>query len=201
MICGALKRIGDGSRCRCYAKAGHTRCRMHGANRPNRTDYSMTNLGPARKAVVARQALYKTLGLRWPGGPLHSPETTHDEIWKARRTVTKAKETLVAALPGLLTFATDDRELAELTPGEALARVAWKGLHQLDKILSIELPCDDPIEIRENVKLWRLVGDMAVATNRLLAQVGEGGARVQRDQQLALLLEEIRRDKEAARVK
>ena len=74
-------------------------------------------------------------------------------------------------------------------------------MERLDQILSIKLPCDDPIEIRENIKLWRLVGDMAVATNRLLAQVGEGGARAQRDNQLAMLLAEIRRDKELGRLK
>ena len=158
-------------------------------------------MAPARKLVVARQALYKSLGLRWPGGvPQRSPELTHNAIWKAKRMVADAKDNLSAALPEIVN-SSDDRALTELTPAEALARVAWKGLQRLDEIMSIPLPLDDPIEIRENIKTWRLVGDMAVAANRLLAQVGEGDARVQRDQQLAMLLAEIRREKEMGRLK
>lgn len=113
----------------------------------------------------------------------------------------RAKESLSAALPDIVNLAADDRNITDLTPGEALARVAWKGLEQLDKLLSIDLPIDDPIEMRENVKLWRLVGDMAIAANRLLIQAGTDGARSQRDTQLAMLLAEIRSDKAAGRMK
>ena len=200
MICGARVKSHPG-RCRRRAVAGKRRCRVHGGTSPGRMPHAPINLGPARKAVAQRQALYKTLGLRWPGGDTKSPERTHDAIWRAKSTVTEAKESLSAALPDIINMASDNRALVELTPAEALARVAWKGLERLDQILSIKLPCDDPIEIRENIKLWRLVGDMAVATNRLLAQVGEGGARAQRDNQLAMLLAEIRRDKELGRLK
>ena len=180
---------------------GKKRCRLHGGKLSGWQPHWTVNVGPAHKARDQRQALYKSLGLRWPGGGARGPKKTHSAIWKAKRIVTEAKENLSMALPEIVALASDDRPLTELTPSEALARVAWKGLERLDEILSIPLPTDDLIEIRENIKLWRMVGDMAVAANRLLAQVGEGGARVQRDNQLAMLLAEIRRDKELGRLK
>jgi hypothetical protein len=176
---------------------------MHGGTNPGRPPHAPVVMGPAWKARNQRQALYKLMGLPWPGGPHRTHAVTLSVIAKAKQTVARNKRDLSTALPDIIKLARDRRPLAELnvTPAEALARVAWKGLEQLDRILSITLPKDDPIEIRENIKTLRLVGDMAVAANRLLAQIGEGGARVQRDTQLAMLLAEIRRDKELGRLK
>ena len=67
MICGARAKSHPG-RCRRRAVAGKRRCRVHGGTNPGRLPYAPINVGPARKAVAQRQALYKTLGLRWPGG-------------------------------------------------------------------------------------------------------------------------------------
>jgi hypothetical protein len=176
---------------------------MHGGPNPGAPRNFPRVMGPAWKARDQRQALYKSLGMRWPGGSPRTHAVTLSAIAKAKQTVARNKRDLSAALPDIIKLASDKRSLAELklSPSQALARVAWKGLEQLDRILSITLPKDDPIEIRENIKTLRLVGDMAVAANRLLAQVGEGGARVQRDTQLAMLLEEIRRDKQLGRLK
>jgi hypothetical protein len=202
MMCGARHKYRPG-RCRALALKGRRRCRMHGGTNPGRVPHAPVVMGPAWKARDQRQALYKSLGMAWPGGPHRTHAVTLSVIAKAKQTVARNKRDLSTALPDIIKLARDRRPLAELnvTPAEALARVAWKGLEQLDRILSITLPKDDPIEIRENIKTLRLVGDMAVAANRLLAQIGEGGARVQRDTQLAMLLAEIRRDKELGRLK
>jgi hypothetical protein len=173
---------------------GKTRCRMHGGTRRGRLPYYQIDPTNRNKALATKRALYKQLGLLWPGGRRHH---TVERQMMARKIVARTKKELATGLPNVIA---DTRPLAELAPTEALARIAWKGLERLDEILSIEIPKDDKLEMRENMKIWRLVGDMALGANRLLAHVGEGGARVQRDQQLALLLEEIRRDKEQARL-
>lgn len=181
--------------------AGKRRCRMHGGKRLGSQPWYRRNDGPAVAGSRRKQALYRAFGLIWPGGRPRKAAVAVSLVEKARIVVTDAKRDLVKAIPEIVNLASDDRAFAELSPTEALARVAWKGLERLDQLMSIDIPVGDVIELRENAKVWRLVGDMALGANRLLASVGEGGARVQRDQQLALLLEEIRRDKALARVK
>ena len=100
--------------------------------RQGRQPWYRWNASRGVAALRSRQALYRSLGLRWPGGRPRSAQATLSAVEKGKLMVTKAKADLSAALPAV---AADDRALTELTPGEAL-RIAWKGLERLDELLS-----------------------------------------------------------------
>ena len=87
-----------------------------------------------------------------------------------------------------------EKPVAELTAPEALARASLSGLQQLVRI--IEQPLDlraesGDIVMPHELKMQRLVGDMAFGANRLFARVAEGELRGRQADALGKLLAEI----------
>jgi hypothetical protein len=81
------------------------------------------------------------------------------------------------------------RVAVTLIPRRAIGSAELSGLHRLEEIVSI--PITEEL-VREQPKTARLVGDMAVAANRLLMRAAEGSFRARRDDALARLLDELR---------
>jgi hypothetical protein len=175
--------------CRRYPLKGKKRCRSHGGhNRPHQPG-DRVNVGPMLAAKNARVALYKSLGLKWFGGsgPGGRDRSTILAKRVIRNRMAEIKEHLPAhALNG---------PIEKLTLAEANLRVAYKGLLRLDEIVSIKIPRDFEA-VRDGIKVYRLVGDMAVASNKLFATMGESAAAQQRDRALTDLLEQIAAERE-----
>jgi len=89
---------------------------------------------------------------------------------------------IVAAEARLPTVSADD------TPAALLGRGVLAGLRRLEEIVSV--PVDEAM-MREQPKVARLIGDIALGVAKLGLRVQEGAMRGQRDADLAALLEEI----------
>jgi hypothetical protein len=162
MICGARRSYGRGL-CLAPAMKGRRRCYFHGGKAYGSPIGAWRNQGPAWAKAKARQALYKALGLSWPGGGPRKPERVMTMVEEAKVKVARAIVKLEAVLP------VDVRRLPieELTAPQALGRASLMGLHQLVRI--VEQPLDP-----ENLKQMRLIGDMALGANKLLQKHAEG---------------------------
>ncbi len=103
------------------------------------------------------------MGLAWPGGKHRKPAKVMTMAEEAKVTITHAIAELEAQFPA------DVRNLPveELSAPQALGRASLMGLHQLVRIVEMEL---DP----DNLKQLRLIGDMALGANKLLQQHAEG---------------------------
>jgi hypothetical protein len=68
MFCGARTR--SGGRCRRYSLAGKRRCRLHGgcSTGPKSRAGQLRNVGAMQAGRTRKQAMYRALGLAWPGG-------------------------------------------------------------------------------------------------------------------------------------
>jgi hypothetical protein len=139
-----------------------------------------------RKRYIERLHAF---GMKAPGGRPRGLTGHAGAVERARLAVAKGREKLVSAVPAVVEL--QGRELSELTHGEALARIAFKGIKRLGEILSIEIPRESG-EVRD-VKVYRLVSDMAVAAGKMWLAAGDRAASAKRDRALKELLEEIRR--------
>jgi hypothetical protein len=162
MICGAKHRR-TGGFCRLPAMKGRRRCRHHGGKLFGSPIGAWRNLGPAHAQAKRKQALYKALGLSWPGWGHRKPERVRTMVEEAKVVLQQGIVELETALP------VDVRRLPieELTAPQALGRASLMGLYQLVRIVEMEL---DP----ENLKQMRLIGDMALGANKLLQRHAEG---------------------------
>jgi hypothetical protein len=162
MICGAKHRK-TGGFCRLPAMKGRRRCRHHGGKLFGSPIGAWRNLGPAHAQAKRKQALYKALGLSWPGGHHRKPERVMTMVEEAKMVLQQGIAEMEAALP----LDALRLRVEELTAAQALGRASLVGLHQLVRI--VEMPFEP-----ENLKQMRLIGDMALGVNKLLQRHAEG---------------------------
>jgi hypothetical protein len=195
-LCGARCR-GPllGRRCRWPVSPGKKRCWRHGGR--NR---SVTPKGFDTSAAMAGQkkwlARLHAMGLKRP--QTNYPKWTKKQVEtmaeEAKIVLHEAQQQLEEVLPAdILT-----RDVATLSPAEALGRAALSGTHQLVRI--IEQPLDlregDPKVVpppkADELKLQRLIGEMSnIAINALR----RNATKEHDDTALDELLAEIRAEK------
>lgn len=86
------------------------------------------------------------------------------------------------------------------SPGAKLGAVALRGLDQLERIISLEVPDDAALEVDPMnpdaatvaLKKARLIGDMALGAAKLFQRAAEGAFRAQQGNALVGLLEELK---------
>ena len=187
--CGARKRLGRGL-CGSWPLKGKKRCRLHGGNNPGGPTHI---IGPKwRLVVTTKQKLYKSLGIPWYGGRPRKAARIGGAIAMAKEILQQEIGKLEAKNPLLPEIM--QKPVGELSAPEALARASLSGLQQLVRI--IEQPLDlraepDDIVMPHELKMQRLIGDMAFGANRLFARVAEGELRGRQADALGKLLAEI----------
>lgn len=171
------------------AMPGRIRCRMHGGTQ-RRGIVRGRNTAKATERRKVWLALLHALGLRHPGGRPRKLRQTQNLVREAKATMASA----IAGLESVMPTGVMSKPIEELTAPEALGRASLSGLYQLVRL--IEQPLDvrqkrDHQVLPHELKVQRLVGDMALAANKLFARVAEGELRGRQADALGRLLEEI----------
>ncbi len=158
--CGANRRYGRGP-CGMPALKGSWRCQFHGGRRIGRYHGGWPKSAHKRRATML--ALYRALGITWPGGRPRKIEKVMSMAEQAKTVLTTAIVELEAALPpNILSIPVE-----ELTGPQALGRASLSGSRQLVRIIEQQLDM-------ENLKQQRLVGDMAGVALRQLERHAQG---------------------------
>ncbi len=137
------------------------RCKFHGGRRIGR--YHGGWPASAHKRSAAMLALYRALGLSWPGGRPRKIEKVMSMVEQAKTAIGQAVMELEEALPPDIMKVPVD----QLTAPQALGRASLVGLHQLVRIVEQKI-------IKKDLKQQRLIGDMALGANKLLQRHAQG---------------------------
>ncbi len=160
-FCGANRRYGRGP-CRWRPMKGSWRCKYHGGRRIG--PYNPRGFQPAAVArFEAKRALYRAIGLPWPGGRPRQIKQVMSMVEQAKETITTAIVELEEALPPDIMKV----PVEMLTAPQALGRASLVGLHQLVRIVEQKI-------IKKDLKQQRLIGDMALGANKLLQRHAQG---------------------------
>ena len=119
------------------------------------------------------------MGLPWYGG---RPRKLGKVLTMAERAVAVLGPVIEATAVEVV-----DKPVEAMNPAELLGATSLQGLRRLHEIVSEPLDPDD-------LKQRRLVGDMAVAVNKLFMRAAEGEFRARRDDALGRLLALIAAD-------
>src|SRR5215831_3207092 len=166
MLCGARTR--SGGRCRRRSLAGKRRCRLHGGRSTGPRDWraNVNSMWWGRKRSIEQR---RAPGLKAPGG------RPSGRWWKRavdeRERILRSMADLIEKLPTPPTKSIEEWSLPELL--NDTARVGLMRLHSIiSQPLKLKQSPDDRLD-REELKLQRLVGELGLGADKLLARVGE----------------------------
>src|SRR5215471_14842465 len=166
MLCGARTR--SGGRCRRRSLAGKRRCRLHGGRSTGPRDWraNVNAMWWGRKRYIERR---HAQGLKAPGG------RPSGRWWKRpadeRERILREMADTIDKLP-----APPAKPIEQWSLPELLNDTARRGLIQLHGIISQPLKLKQAPDDRldpEELKLQRLVGELGLGADKLLARVQE----------------------------
>lgn len=165
---------------------GRSRCKYHGGN--SYGGYRGGTIVPMRKAMVARQALFKALGLPWYGG---RPPKKASRVLANMDKALMVAETLLAEVEAM--------PAAKGTAAAVLDAATVDSLRMQHDIVLLSRPQVDAMREAQaagevvpiDYKLLRISNEAARDLNRLSVRVAEGQFRARRDDVLVRLLEQL----------
>jgi hypothetical protein len=186
--CGARHRREPWLRCKAWPIKGRTRCKHHGGRW--KPQFHRRNFGPMRKAVVLKQMVLRSWGIRWKDS--YRKPTPKETIALMDDAIEKADQALV-------TITTPDPTKPDelKSPGELLSEGLWEGLvlgrdicrqvrSHVTKTLEAGLLIDG-----HDLKVMGLGSTTAGWLTRAGIRIAEGEFRAKRDDVLAGLLAQI----------